>query len=62
MARLNHPFLGLISGKLGNQVIFQLNGKMVVFENPLWKKNYQATALQRLYWQKFKLETVALRR
>lgn len=61
MARLNHPFLGQISGKLGNLVIYQLNGKTVVREKPQWKKSYQPTALQRLYQQKFKLATAALR-
>lgn len=61
MARLNHPFLGQISGKLGNLVIYQLNGKTVVREKPQWKKSYQPTALQRLYQQKFKLATTALR-
>jgi hypothetical protein len=61
MARLNHPFLGQLSGKLGNLVIYQLNGKTVVREKPQWKKSYQATALQRLYQQKFKLATAALR-
>ncbi|WP_026969377.1 DUF6266 family protein [Algoriphagus terrigena] len=61
MAQLNHPFIGRISGKLGNLVIYQLNGKTVVREKPQWKKSYQATALQRLYQQKFKLATAALR-
>lgn len=61
MARINHPFLGQISGKLGNLVIYQLNGKTVVREKPQWKKNYQPTALQRLYQQKFKLATATLR-
>lgn len=61
MARLNHPFLGQISGKLGNLVIYQLNGKTVVREKPQWKKSYQPTDLQRLYQQKFKLATAALR-
>lgn len=61
MARLNHPFLGQLSGKLGNLVIYQLNGKTVVREKPQWKKTYRATALQRLYQQKFKVATAALR-
>lgn len=61
MARLNHPFLGQISGKLGNLVIYQLNGKTIVREKPQWKKSYQPTALQRLYQQKFKLATATLR-
>ena len=61
MARLNHSFLGQISGKLGNLVIYQLHGKTVVREKPQWKKSYQPTALQRLYQQKFKLASAALR-
>lgn len=61
MARLTHPFLGQISGKLGNLVIYQLNGKTVVREKPQRKKSYRPSALQRLYQQKFKLATEALR-
>lgn len=61
MAILNHPFLGRISGKLGNLVIYQLNGTTIVREKPQWKKSYQPSALQLLYQQKFKKATEALR-
>lgn len=61
MAILNHSVLGKISGKLGNLVIYQLNGKTVVREKPRWKKSYQASSLQRLHQKKFRVATDALR-
>ncbi len=61
MAFLNHPFLGRISGKLGNLVLYQLNGHTIVRERPQRKKDYQPTALQALYQQKFKKANDILR-
>jgi len=54
MATLKNPLLSQISGKLGNLVIYQVNGKTVVRERPQWKTAYKATELQQLHQQKFK--------
>ncbi|RIW12179.1 hypothetical protein D0X99_19680 [Algoriphagus lacus] len=54
MATLKHPLLSQLSGKLGNLVIYQLNGKTVLREKPKWKTAYKATPHQKMHQLKFK--------
>lgn len=54
MATLKHPLLSQLSGKLGNLVIYQLNGKTVLREKPKWKTTYKATPHQKMHQLKFK--------
>lgn len=54
MATLKNPLLSQLSGKLGNLVIYQLNGKTIVREKPKWKTPYKATEHQKMHQRKFK--------
>jgi hypothetical protein len=54
MATLKHPLLSQLSGKLGNLVIYQTNGKTVIREKPKWKTAYKATPHQKMHQEKFK--------
>jgi hypothetical protein len=55
MGKIENSALGILSGRLGNLIIYQMKGKTIVRQRPGKKENFKSSPLQLFYQESFVL-------